>query len=420
MKYNVKTARSRWGTAAKDYEMGIDFHRLRQERFQRAQAAVKAAGLGAILCFDMDNIRYITSTTIGEAFRDFLDHYCICPREGKPFLFDPAVPAKRISSPWMEERMEAPITTLKGALPPKTNLPQEFARQIKRVLTDYGVEKEPLGLDICEIPMLRALEKEGITVVDGTQAMLDARQIKTADEIELLKQACSLGDAVHDRCVRAIRPGVKESDLVAIANFEFFRLGADRVPLIQAVTGPRGQPHPHNPSDRLIQPGDMVFYDPVVQFVGYKTCYYRTFICGKPNKYQEEAYETASVWLSKALDVFKPGVTTADVASAWPKAEVFGYNNEAEAFLLQYSHGIGLGSWERPIISRRFSFDHPQKIEEGMVLAVETWCGAADGSGAARIEEMIVVTKDGCELITNYPSDHLISCGIPGCEVFVG
>ena len=80
MKYNVKEARSRWGTMAKDYELGIDFHRLRQERFQRAQAAVKAAGLGAVLCFDMDNIRYITSTNIGEAFRDFLDHYCLCAR----------------------------------------------------------------------------------------------------------------------------------------------------------------------------------------------------------------------------------------------------------------------------------------------------------------------------------------------------
>jgi len=164
----------------------------------------------------------------------------------------------------------------------------------------------------------------------------------------------------------------------------------------------------------------MVFYDPVVQFMGYKTCYYRTFICGKPNRHQEEAYEKASGWLSRALDVFKPGITTADVAAVWPKAEEFGYRNEAEAFLLQYAHGLGLGSWERPIISRRFSLDHPQVIKEGMVFAVETWCGAADGSGAARIEEEIVVTKDGCELITNFPSDHLISCGIPGCEVYVG
>jgi len=118
------------------------------------------------------------------------------------------------------------------------------------------------------------------------------------------------------------------------------------------------------------------------------------------------------------LDVIQPGAKTADIASVWPKAQEFGYRNEEEAFLQQYGHGVGLGLWERPIISRRFSFDHPQTIKENMVFAVETWCGAEDGSGAARIEEMVVVTKDGCEIITNYPSDHLISCGLPGCEVY--
>lgn len=419
MKYNRRYSRARWGTMAKDYEIGVDFSRLRKERFAKAQAAVKAAGLGAVLCFDMDNIRYITGTTIGEAFRDFMSHYCICPKEGRPMLFDPAVPAKRISCPWIADRMEAPISILKGALPPATNLQGKFAQQIKRVLTDMGVAKEPLGADYMEIPMLRALEKEGITVSDGTQAMLDAREIKTADEIELMKQATSLADAVHEDTARAIRPGVKESDLVALANFRFFSLGAERVPLVQAVTGPRGVPHPHTPTDRIIQPGDIVFSDPLVHFMGYRTCYYRCFMCGKPNKYQEEAYENASKWINNALDVIKPGVTTADVAAKWPKAEEYGYRNEDEAFLQQYGHGLGVGLWERPIISRRFSFDHPQEIKEGMVFAVETWCGAADGSGAGRIEEEVVVTKDGCELITNYPSDHLISCGLPGCEVYV-
>ena len=417
MKYNRPYSRARWGTMAKDYEVGVNYQRLIQERFLKAQAAVKARGLGAVLCFDMDNIRYVTGTLLGNVFRDFLDHFCLCPREGKPYLFDPAVAAKRISCPWMEDRMEAPISILKGALPPETKLQDKFAKQVKRVLTEYGVEKEPLGLDICEIPMLRALEEEGITVVDGTQAMLDAREIKTADEIEVMKQATSLADAVLEDVARAIRPGTKESDLVALCAHRFHQLGAERVPLIQAVTGERGRPHSHTPSDRLIQPGDMVYLDPVATFNGYRTCYYRCFVCGQPNKYQIEAYEKASKWLSAAIDVIRPGVTTADVAAVWPKAEEFGYRNEEEAFLQQYGHGIGLSQWERPIITRRFSFDHPQELKENMVFAVETWCGTEDGSGAARIEEEVVVTKDSCEIITNYPSDHLISCGLPGCEV---
>ncbi|MBW1800992.1 MAG: aminopeptidase P family protein [Deltaproteobacteria bacterium] len=418
MKYNRKHATATWGTMAKDWEAGVNFPRLIEERFQKAQASVKANGLGAVLAFNFDNIRYITGTHIGEWCRDKMNRYAICPRQGGSFLFDPAVPAKRVSSPWMEERMEIPISTMVGALPPAMRVQDNFAKQIKRVLTDYGVEKEPLGVDIMELPMLRALENEGIEVVDGQQAMLDAREVKTADEIELLKQAAAMVDGVYEDIARAIRPGTREHELVALANEKLFLMGAERVECVNSVSGARGKPHSHTFSDRMIQPGDMVFLDLMHAFNGYRTCYYRTFICGQPNKYQMEAYETCSKWVSDGIDVIKPGATTADVVAVWPKAEEFGYRNEDEAFLLQYGHGIGLSLWERPILSRRFSFDHPTEFKEGMTFAVECWCGAADGSGAARIEEEVVVTEDGCEIITNYPSDHLISCGLPGCEVY--
>jgi Xaa-Pro dipeptidase len=403
---------------ATDWEAGVDYSRLIRERFEKAQASVKASGLGAVLTFNFDNIRYITATHIGEWCRDKMNRYAICPRDGGPFLFDPAVPAKRISSPWMEERMEIPISTMLGALPPAMKVEEKFAQQVKRVLTNYGIEKEPLGVDIMELPMLRALEKEGIEVVDGQQVMLDAREVKTPDEIELLKQAAAMVDAVYEDIARAIRPGTREHELVALANQKLFLLGAERVEAVNSVSGGRGKPHSHTFADRIIQPGDMIFLDLMHAFNGYRTCYYRTFICGKPNKYQLEAYETCSKWLSDGIDVIKPGATTADVAAVWPEAPEFGYRNEDEAFLLQYGHGIGLSLWERPILSRRFSFDHPTEFKEGMTFAVECWCGAEDGSGAARIEEEIVVTKEGCEIITNYPSDHLISCGLPGCEVY--
>ena len=418
MQYNRPHATAKWGLMATDWEAGVDYSRLIRERFEKAQASVKASGLGAVLTFNFDNIRYITATHIGEWCRDKMNRYAICPRDGGAFLFDPAVPAKRISSPWMEERMEIPISTMLGALPPAMKVEEKFAEQVKRVLTDYGIEKEPLGVDIMELPMLRALEKEGIEVVDGQQVMLDAREVKTPDEIELLKQAAAMVDAVYEDIARAIRPGTREHELVALANQKLFLLGAERVEAVNSVSGGRGKPHSHTFADRIIQPGDMIFLDLMHAFNGYRTCYYRTFICGKPNKYQLEAYETCSKWLSDGIDVIKPGATTADVAAVWPEAPEFGYRNEDEAFLLQYGHGIGLSLWERPILSRRFSFDHPTEFKEGMTFAVECWCGAEDGSGAARIEEEIVVTKEGCEIITNYPSDHLISCGLPGCEVY--
>ena len=86
--------------------------------------------------------------------------------------------------------------------------------------------------------------------------------------------------------------------------------------------------------------------------------------------------------------------------SFWP-------SDEDEAFLLQYGHGIGLSLWERPILSRRFTGTNTV-LKEGMVFAVETWKGAADGSGAARIEEEVVVTADGCKVITLFPCEELM------------
>ncbi len=163
----------------------------------------------------------------------------------------------------------------------------------------------------------------------------------------------------------------------------------------------------------------MVYVDCVTSYNGYRTCYYRCFSVGQPSDEMVTAYENASKWLNNALQTIRPGITTREVALGFPSAEEFGYKNEAEAFLQQYGHGIGVCNWERPIISRRFSLEHPQPIEENMVFAVETWCGAEDGSGAARIEEIVRVTATGCELLTCYPADHLVSVGVPGSEIYI-
>jgi Xaa-Pro aminopeptidase len=306
---------------------------------------------------------------------------------------------------------------MQGALPPRMLVQDDFARQVKQMLVHYGIEKEPLGIDLMELTMLHALEAQDIEVVDGQQAMLDAREIKTADEIELLKLAAAMVDATYVDVARSIRPGTRENELVAIAHDRLFRLGSERVECVNSVSGPRGKPHSHTFSDRIIQPGDMVFLDIMHSFNGYRTCYYRTFICGEPNKYQIDAYETCSKWVSASIDMIKPGVTVDQVASVWPSAKEFGYKDEEEAFLLQYGHGIGLSLWERPIFTKRFPGQNTV-LHEGMVFAVECWKGAEDGSGAARIEEEVVVTNDGCQIITNFPSDRLISCGLPGCDVF--
>lgn len=417
MHYNRPHSTATWGTMAKDWEIGVDYGKLNKERREKAQAAIKAAGLGGVLCFTFDNARYVTGTHIGEWCRDKADRYALCPAQGDVHLWDPAPPSKRKISPWLNDRIDAPISTLQGAIPPEHGVQDEFAKQVKAMMIKMDIADKPLGIDLMELPMLRALEAEGLEIVDGQQAMLDAREVKTPEEIEILKQAAAMVDGAYYDIARAIRPGIRENDLVAIANERLYSLGSERVECVNSVAGPRGAPHSHTFSDRIIQPGDMIFLDIMHSFNGYRTCYYRTFICGVPNKYQIEAYEKCSQWVSAAIDAIKPGVTVDEIAAVWPKAEEFGYKDEDEAFLLQFGHGIGLSLWERPIISRRYTGQNTI-LKEGMVFAVECWKGAEDGSGAARIEEEVVVTSDGCEIITNFPSDHLISCGLPGCEFY--
>ena len=410
----------RYGTMGVDFEERVNFERLRNERLAKAKDALKASNLGSLVCYDFDNIRYVTGTSIGEWARNKMNRYCILPKDGEPLLFDPATPAKKISCPWIADRIFPAVGSMRGAIPPEVGSVEKVAQDVLKWLKEYGMDKKPVGMDIANIPLVRALEKEGLEVVDGQQVMLEARMTKTKDEIELLKTSAAMVDAAYEEVVRNIRPGTRENDLVAIVNQILYTLGSELVECVNCVTGPRGIPHPHIFSDRIIRPGDMVYLDIMHSYVGYRTCYYRTFVCGKPSKAQLEAYETAWKWLKDSMEAVRPGATTADVAKVWPSPEEFGLKTEEESFLLQFGHGVGLSIWEKPVISRLISLEKPYPIKEGMVFALETYCPSADGKGAARIEEEVVVTKDGCERIFRYPIEELISCGVPGTIAYVG
>jgi Xaa-Pro aminopeptidase len=180
---------------------------------------------------------------------------------------------------------------------------------------------------------------------------------------------------------------------------------------VNAISGERCSPHPHVFTDRMLRPGDPAYFDILHAFNGYRTCYYRTFAIGSASRAQVDAYKRCRDLLDQAIALIKPGVTTADVVSIWPEAGEFGFPDEEAAFALQYGHGVGLSIWEKPIFSRLVSFDHPETIEAGMVFALETFWPAADGWSAARIEEQLVVTEDGCEIITRFPAEELLVAG---------
>ncbi len=408
----------RGGFQGIDWESNIDYSRMRKERLQRAKQSMKEKGMSAIICYDFDNIRYITGTHVGEWNRDKMNRYCILiDGVEQPFLFDPACPSKRLRVDWLDKDHIMPaVGSMRGAIPKEAGMVEIVVDDIVSYLKEYGADKGKVGMDITDIPLIRGLQEKGINVADGQEAMVDARIIKTEDEIQLLKQSAAMVDAAYYDIAKAIRPGVLENELVSIANKQLYKWGAERVLFVNSISGERGNPHSHTFSNRMVRPNEIIYLDIGNCLNGYMTCYYRTFSCGVPNADQRKAYEKAHKWIYDGISQIKEGNTSADVAKMFPTAEELGFNNEAEAFMLQFAHGIGLGLWEKPVISRLFSIEHPFELKEGMVFAIETWCPSEDGSGSARIEEEIVVRKEGCEVITKFPSDEITSCGLPGCQ----
>ena len=398
------------GSMNVDWEERWNVDRLRTYRLGRARAALDASDVGAVLLFDFNNIRYVTSTHIGEWARDKMTRYALLTRGGDPHIWDFGSAAKhhRLNCPWLRtENIHAGMVGLRGAVAPDAGLFRAAARQIRDILRAEGAADMPIGVDIVEPPMLAALEAEGITVCDAQQVMLNAREIKSVDEIMLLNTACAMVDGAYQLIAEQLKPGIRESELVANVTKYLFDVGSEHVDNINAVSGERCSPHPHVFSDRIIRPGDQAFFDIIQTFVGYKTCYYRTFVVGKASDAQRDAYKQAREWIDASIELMKPGTTTDQVARVWPKAEAFGFDNEMECFGLQFGHSVGLFLHERPIISRLNSLDHPVEIKEGMVIALETYCPAKDGVSAARIEEEVVVTADGPEVITRFPSAEL-------------
>ena len=415
-----------FGQSAVDWESRVDLGRLRDQRLARLKDALEASDLGALLAFDFANIRYMTATHIGTWAMDKLIRFALLVRGGEPIVWDFGSAARhhQLYSPWLDHSdgpstpegaartgARAGISTLRGAFHPDAGIAADVAAKVAAQLREHGLAGEPLGIDLAEMPVLAALKAEGIDVADGQQVFLAARSIKTKDEISLLTQACAMVDAAYDELYGFLKPGVRENECVGLVSKVLYDLGSEYVEGVNAISGERCSPHPHVYSDRLIRPGDPAFFDILHSHLGYRTCYYRTFAVSSASVAQRDAYTRCREYIDRAIALVKPGATTADIVSVWPTAQEFGFADEMAAFALQYGHGVGLSIWEKPIFSRLVSIDHPETLAEGMVFALETYWPASDGWSAARIEEEVVVTADGCEIITKFPAEELLVAG---------
>jgi Xaa-Pro aminopeptidase len=399
------------GTMATDVEQRIDFDALRAYRLGRAQAQLQKNGYGSFLCFDLDNIRYITGTALAEWTRGKWVRWCLLTPEGPPVLWEKssAAAVKRELCPWIPpENIRTSIEWKHGANPRAVTESQiaKVVGEIKQALEERGVADQPVAVDDADLFLLEGLRGAGLTVANGLEALFDARLIKSAEELKIIELSASLVDGVYAQLAHFIRPGVKENEVVAEISHWLIAHGAERITGINCVSGPRSNPHPHDYSDRMIRPGDLVFIDIMSHYLGYATCYYRTFAVTTASQRQKDIYKRANEWLEASIDRVRPGATTADIASAWPSAADLGYPSERDALGLAVGHGIGISHHEKPWITRNWSLENPVPIEAGMHFALETFCG--EGEDGARIESQVIVTETGHRVITKWPSDRLL------------
>jgi Xaa-Pro aminopeptidase len=398
------------GIQTVDWEERVDPERLRGYRLDRAKQALEASDLGALLVFETSNIRYLTSTHIGTWAYNKAERWALLTRTGTPWIWDFGSAARkhRLHAPWIDPialarwQRRAPGRDRARGRPAAARRAGDRRRAARR-----GCRRHAARHRHRRARVLRELEAAGVDVRDGQQVMLDAREVKNVDEILLLSQAAAMVDGVYQDISEALKPGVRENDIVALATSRLIEMGSEQVEAINSIAGERCSPHPHVFSDRLIRPGDQAYFDIIHAYNGYRTCYYRTFAVGRATSAHHDAYRKAREWIDAAIEHVKPGVGTDEIARLWPTAPEFGFDSEMEAFGLQFGHGLGLGLHERPVISRLNSLENPVEIKEGMVFALETYCPADDGRSAARIEEEIVVTADGAELLTLFPAEEL-------------
>lgn len=404
-----------FGYANLEWKIGIDWAAVREWRLQRAREAMTRHGLGALLLMYDENVRYVTSTlTPGwNRLKPGLRYAVLC--EGRePILYEQGDIGIHIlkNSPWIPpQNVRHSFAWIKGAAGAASHMQVEkFTKALLNDLEDAGVKDRPLGVDFIDINMMQAFEQAEITWTDGMTPMMEARAVKSPDEQNGLRIVGSMCDALHYEMSQFLRPGLTENQVAAF-GFEYLYSfpGVEDVEDVIVSSGPNAWPNWRNFSDRIIRPGELVIIDvAALTWNGFKSCVYRTYcVGGKPTDEMRSYYDTALTWLRDSIDAVKPGVTTRDIASKWPSAmETWGYEDEDQAAANLWGHGLGLAQYDQPVISRIWSLDHPVDILPGMVFALETQHGKVHEFGV-RLEEMLVVTDTGHELITSFPIDEI-------------
>ena len=408
--------REAFGGLSSDWKQGIDWASVRDWRLKRAHEAMKRHGLGALLLFYDENMRYVSSTlTPGwNRLKPGL-RYVVLIEDRPPIVYEQGDIGfhLQVHSPWIpRENIRHSYVWIKGAVGPAADQQvTKFTNALLRDLEDAGVRGKPLGVDFIDINLIGAFDKARIEWTDGMSPMMEARSIKSPDEIKAFQIVGSICDALHYEFTHFLKPGLRENEVAAFGFDYLYSIpGMEDVEDVIVSSGPNAWPNWRNFSDRIIRPGELVIIDlAALTWNGFKSCCYRTYcVGGTPTPEMQRTYDAAHDWLWRSIEKVGPGVSTAEVAAEWPSAkEAWGYEEEDQAAANNWGHGLGLAQYDPPVISRIWSLDHPVEIRPGMTFALETQNGKLHDHGV-RLEEMLYVTDSGFEMVTTYKQHEII------------
>ncbi len=393
-----------YSTTATDWQARVDFDRLRRDRLARAREMLEKEDLGAVVCFVGENVRYITGVFQGNWKNNIFIRYCVLPRNGDPVLFETAgsdLECAKIDAPWLEGNIR-PAITWKWAETAEEMMAEKMANSILDVLKENGVENEQIGVDIADPSAVAAFEKVGLKTTSAWPVMSAARVRKTPDEIECLKISSAWGDTSFWMIENEwLKPGVKESYITAKVNEYLYEAGFDFVYDIIVASGGNTSPYRRWHTDKVIRQGDLVIIDqnavgPGGYFVDFVRCFK---VDSKMTQKEQDLYKECYESMYAAIEQMKAGNSTADVASKFPK---YADDEYGTVTLQQFAHSIGLSLYEGMWISRAYSLDYPVELEEGMYFACETFAGHPGLEQTVRLEENLLVTKDGPVIFTKH------------------
>ena len=290
-----------------------------------------------------------------------------------------------------------------------------MAKEIQKELKKQGLLKEKVAADSL-FPWVRsAIVEAGIKLVEGGLDMLhEAVETKTVDEINCMRMSGAMVDTAYAALMEKMRPGLRENEVASIIQEALWKNGCENTGLPAVGPGPNTAPNHigRSPTDRIIQAGDLIYMDIWgVTYMGYRSCYYRTFKVGtKPTAKEKELYKLTYDYLYDAVNLMKDGVEVATIAKAFPPASAWGLDDERIAVINAMGHNIGLMQYSPPFIARLYLPNYKKErpvLKEGMTIAMETWAGTP-GYAGCRIESTYLITKKGWENLYCMPDEEIL------------